>query len=68
MGCSEEQFAIISVILGFLYKNLPENKYFIATNEAAFSIWCRKSNLVHHRPQKGIGGNSQRPLDDYWLG
>lgn len=45
MGCSETQFAIISVILQFLYRNIPENEYFIATNEAGLHLE-KKQNLA----------------------
>lgn len=43
MGESDTQAIIIGVLLRFLYKNLDENKYFIATNEVGFHLKKRNN-------------------------
>ncbi|MEZ4887699.1 MAG: hypothetical protein R3E32_23395 [Chitinophagales bacterium] len=45
MGSSAIQVVIISAILRFLYKNLPEDQYEIVTNEAGIHI-DNKNNLA----------------------
>lgn len=44
MGSSALQTYIVSIILEFLYKNLPRDKFFIGTNEAGLHL-VRGSNL-----------------------
>lgn len=44
MGSSALQTYIVSIILEFLYKNVPREKYFIGTNEAGLHL-VRGTNL-----------------------
>lgn len=66
MGCSGLQMHIISAILRFLYKNLPEYKYEIGTNEAGLHI-AKNINLSSDIVIYALNTLNSKTVNDHYL-